>query len=462
MWRILFRYLSFHKFGAVILENGVVVVCIMTDITTARSAEASFEYHATWLIRAFIIALTFQLFMHLRDVYDFRAKPSTPEFLLRLGQALIMACGTIAAAASVIHRFAPAPISLRQDLLRITIFLAVWHVLLRMYFGIRANRKRVLIMGTGHLARRVASEILRRPEVGMVVSGFIGDDPSLVGVSILNPKVIGLSNDVQRIVKENSVDKIVVAIQDRRGQLPTNDLLALKTHGVEIEEATSLYEHLTGKIALENLKPSWIIFSDGFEVSRTMLVQKEIISFAVSSVLLLLLLPLIPLIAILVKLDSRGPVFHKQERVGRDGNAFMLWKFRSMKQNAERETGPVWAEPDDNRVTRVGRYLRRTRLDEIPQLFSVLKGEMSLIGPRPERPHFVNQLADVIPFYHVRHSIKPGITGWAQINYQYGSSVEDAMEKLQYDLFYIKNMSWLLDILIIFNTVKTVLVGKGS
>jgi sugar transferase (PEP-CTERM system associated) len=296
----------------------------------------------------------------------------------------------------------------------------------------------------------------------MVVSGFVGDDPDLVGVSIVNPKVIGLGDDIQRVVDENRVDKVVIAIQDRRGRLPINDLLALKMRGVEIQEATSLYEHLTGKIALENLKPSWMIFNEGFEVSRAMQLQKEVISFAVSLTLLLLFLPLLPLIALLIKLDSRGPVFHGQERVGQDGRTFMLWKFRSMQQDAEQKTGPVWAGLDDQRVTRVGKYLRRTRLDEIPQLFSVLKGEMSLVGPRPERPHFVKQLSEIIPFYNLRHSVKPGITGWAQINYRYGSSVEDAVEKLQYDLFYIKNMSWLLDIMIIFNTAKTVLVGKGS
>jgi sugar transferase (PEP-CTERM system associated) len=462
MWRLLFRYLAFHKLGAVLVENGLVVTCVLADVGTANFVEPAPRYFAAWFFRAFVIAMTFQVCMHLRDVYDFRAKPSTPEFLFRLGQALTMACLTISAGAFAVRQLAPPPISLRQDLFRITVLLAVWHILLRTYFGIRANRKRILIMGTGQLARRVASEILRRPEIGMVVCGFAGDDPDLVGVSIVNPKVLGLGDDIHRLVEENKVDKVVVALQDRRGRLPIHKLLSLKTHGVEVEEATGLYEQLTGKIALENLKPSWMIFNDGFEVSRTMLLQKQLISFAVSLVLLLLSLPLLPLIALMIKLDSAGPVFHGQERVGHDGKTFTLWKFRSMRQDAELETGPVWAGPEDRRVTRVGKYLRRTRLDEIPQLFSVLKGEMSLVGPRPERPHFVKQLTEVIPFYNLRHSVKPGITGWAQINYRYGSSVEDAIEKLQYDLFYIKNMSWLLDTIIIFNTIKTVLVDKGS
>ena len=461
MWRLLFGYLTFHKLGAVILENFMVVMCIMLDVGFANFTDPPALYYTTWIARALIVALTFQAFLHLRNVYDFRSKPSTPEFLLRLFQALVMGCAVVAAAAVAIRDLAPPPIHLYQDLLRITVFLAGWHVLLRTYFGIRPNRKRVLIMGTGQLARKVASEILRRPEVGMRVCGFVGDDPGLVGVSIVNPKVIGLGKNIDRIVVENNIDKIVVAVHDRRGTLPINNLLALKTHGVEIEEATSLYEHLTGKIELENLKPSWMIFNDGFEVSRSILRLRTVISWAVSLVLLVLFLPLLPVIAMLIKLDSRGPVFHGQERVGQDGKIFTLWKFRSMQPNAERETGPVWAGRDDSRVTRVGKYLRRTHLDEIPQLLSVLKGDMSLIGPRPERPHFVKQLAETIPYYHLRHSVKPGITGWAQIKYKYGNTVEDAIQKLQFDLFYIKNMSWLLDIMIIFNTIKIVLVEKS-
>jgi sugar transferase (PEP-CTERM system associated) len=255
---------------------------------------------------------------------------------------------------------------------------------------------------------------------------------------------------------------VVVELQDRRGRLPFDELLQLKTHGVEIEEATSLYEQLTGKIALQNLKPSWMIFNDGFELSVTLLVLKQLMSFFVSAVLLVIFLPLLPFIAFLIKLDSPGPIFFRQERVGQDGKIFTLWKFRSMYKDAESETGPVWAAPTDQRVTRVGKYLRRTRLDELPQLYNILRGDMSLVGPRPERPHFVNQLSEIIPFYSIRHCVKPGVTGWAQIKYRYGNTVEDAIEKLQYDLFYIKNMSWLLDLIVIIDTAKTVLVRSGS
>jgi sugar transferase (PEP-CTERM system associated) len=304
--------------------------------------------------------------------------------------------------------------------------------------------------------------MLRRPHLGFTIAGFLDDNPAVQGVSIVNPRVIGFDRDLPQVVSEKKVQKIIVELQDRRGRMPFDELLSLKTHGMDIEEATSVYERLTGKIAVENLKPSWMIFNEGFEVSTVLLLQKQLMSFLVSTALFVILFPLFPIIALLIKLDSKGPIFHKQERVGQDGKTFILWKFRSMYQDAERQTGPVWSGNKDARVTRVGRYLRRMRLDELPQLYNILKGDMSLVGPRPERPHFVKQLSEIIPFYNLRHVVKPGVTGWAQIKYQYGNSVEDAVEKLQYDLFYIKNLSWLLDLIIIFDTAKTVLVRKGS
>jgi sugar transferase (PEP-CTERM system associated) len=244
--------------------------------------------------------------------------------------------------------------------------------------------------------------------------------------------------------------------------MPVEELLALKTRGIAIEEATGMYERVTGKIAIENLKPSWMIFNSGFQVSRSAQFQKRIFSLLVSTVLLVIFSPLMLLLMILIRLDSRGPIFFRQERVGQDGKPFTLWKFRSMSENAEKDTGPVWSTRGDTRVTRVGRVMRRTRMDELPQLFNIFLGDMSMVGPRPERPHFVKELSTMIPFYHLRHVVKPGVTGWAQINYEYGSSVRDAVEKLQYDLFYVKHMSWLLDSAIVIETIKTVLVRRGS
>ena len=458
---MLLRYLTSNKLVAVLIENALLMTCALFDAATGAISLDPDSY-ATSFGRAFIFAAVFQGNLHLRDAYDFRVRLSLRDISIRFIQGIVLACLAVSILYFALPGLRVGPDSLLLIFLRAATVLVVWHALLRLYFRLFTRRAGVLILGTGRLARALAREILQRPELGFSVCGFLDDDPSLVGVSIVNPKVIGLNTDLKRIVAEQPVKKIVVELQDRRGRLPIDELLELKAKGVSIEEATSLYERLTGKIAVESLKASWMVFSEGFVVSRGMALLTQSMSFAVSLMLLIVFVPLFPLIALLIKLDSRGPVFFGQERVGQHGKVFTLWKFRSMRHDAERLTGPVWAKSTDDRVTRVGRYLRRTRLDELPQLFNILKGDMNLVGPRPERPHFVRELTEVIPFYHLRHAVRPGVTGWAQINYRYGNSVDDSIEKLQYDLFYIKNMSLLLDAYVIFDTVKTVLVRKGS
>jgi sugar transferase (PEP-CTERM system associated) len=464
MWRVFFRYLTFRKFGAVIIENLLLVFCVM-DAIQIRFFNVSYAEaldFQTNLLRAFVIAVVFQTFLHLRDVYDFRKTSSFGHFFIHLGQALILASCALVIIFYVIPTLEVGRGILAIALILSAIFLTIWHTLLRLYFGLRSPRSNVLVVGTGRLARELVTEILRHAELGINVVGFADDNPANIGVSIVNPKVIGLCQDLPKIVTDHKVDHIAVELQDRRGHLPIEDLLTLKTQGIAIEEATSLYERVTGKIALENLKPSWMIFNPGFEVSNSAMLRKRILSILISLLLLAFTFPVLILVVILIKLDSKGPAFHKQERVGMNGKTFVLWKFRSMKVNAEDETGPVWASKNDPRVTRIGRLLRRLRIDEFPQLYNVLRGDMSLVGPRPERPLFVKELLESIPFYHLRHAVKPGVTGWAQINSDYTNSVKGAMEKLQYDLFYVKNMSLLLDMLIVFETAKTVLVRKGS
>ena len=456
-------YLAFRKLGPILLENLLLVCCIL-DAAHIRlgPAFAASDTYPLFIARAFIIALIFQLTLHFRDVYDFRSTATFPQFFSRLGQALLLATGFL----TLIYYFLPDLTVGRGvliiSLILVSIFLTVWHTLLRVYVGVRSPRSSILVLGTGRLARELVTEILRRPELGLGVVGFVDDNPSLVGTSVVNPKVLGMSRDLSEIVMANNVDRVVVELQDRRGRLPIHDLLHLKTRGIAIEDATSMYERVCGKIAIENLKPSWMIFNSGFEVSGGMLLQKRLLSLAISLGLLILFAPFMLLIALAIKLDTLGPVFLRQERVGKDGKLFTLWKFRSMIADAEKESGPVWASENDPRVTRVGRLLRRARLDELPQLFNVLRGDMSMVGPRPERPHFVRELAEQIPFYHLRHAVKPGITGWAQINYEYGNSVGDAVEKLQYELFYIKNLSLVLDALIVLQTIKIVLFRRGS
>jgi sugar transferase (PEP-CTERM system associated) len=456
------RYLIFQKFGAVLVEHLLLVVCAILNMSHLYAAPLSAAHLAGSLMRAFAVAVTFQGLLHLNDGYDFGTKFWARKFLAGFVKAILLACAVVLLLNLMIPGLFGASGDIAWMLISIPLVLALWHWLLRIHFDVSARRRKILIMGTGPLARQLAREILRHREYGLSICGFVDDDPSLLGVSIVNPKVIGLTKDLRLVASDEGVDNVAVEIQDRRGRLPVDDLLELKMRGVRVEEATSIYERITGKIAIENLKPSWIVFGDGFEVSRAIAVEKQIISFCGSLFLLLLSLPLFPLIALLIKLDSRGPVFHRQQRVGENGKIFTIFKFRSMRQDAERETGAVWAKVGDKRITRVGKYLRRLRLDELPQLINVFRGDMSLVGPRPERPEFVKELSNTIPFYYLRHSVKPGVTGWAQINFRYGSSVEDTIEKLQYDLFYIKNVSLALDLLIILNTIKTVLVRQGS
>jgi sugar transferase (PEP-CTERM system associated) len=275
-------------------------------------------------------------------------------------------------------------------------------------------------------------------------------------------EVIGDCSLLNKIANEGKVDRIVVALEERRGALPTEALLKCRMEGISIEEGVSFYERLTGKLFIDRIYPSFLIFSDGFANSDLNRLMKAVMDYFLASVGLVICLPLIPLISLAIRIDSSGPVFYRQERAGKNGKVFNLLKFRSMKENAEEETGPVWAQENDKRVTRVGRIIRTLRMDEIPQMINVLKGEMSFVGPRPERPHFVDQLTREIPFYEKRFVVKPGITGWAQVEYNYGASKDDAIEKLKYDLYYIKNMTVFSDLIIGFRTARSVLFGKGA
>lgn len=268
--------------------------------------------------------------------------------------------------------------------------------------------------------------------------------------------------ELHELVERLAVDRVVVALEDRRGQLPTSELLRCRLAGVRVQEREELYEHITGKIAVEAMRPSYLIFNRGFSRTLTGQLAKRAGDVCFSLVGLALAWPAMLLTALAVRVTSRGPVLYTQERVGVDGTPFTLYKFRSMRTDAEAASGPVWAQKDDPRITPVGRFMRRTRLDELPQLFNVLLGDMSLVGPRPERPVFVAELEQQIPYYGLRHVVKPGVTGWAQINYPYGSTVEDALQKLQYDLFYIKNQSLPFDVSILFTTIKTVVLRKGT
>jgi sugar transferase (PEP-CTERM system associated) len=459
MW----HYLALRKLSLVFLETLLIIWCVLGAHFLHHHGfplDAA-ERHAI-LFNAIFIAIIYQLSMHLSDIYNFRDIRPSLKYLMRICQALVLATAALCLLFYLSPGFAIDRGVFAFSLPISALFLLAWHGYLRLRLGGRIPRTNLLLLGTGDLERETAREILRHPELGIKVVGFVDDKPELVGVSIVNPKVIGLYQDLPRVVANNRIDHIVVGVKDRRGKLPIKDLLDFKTRGVAIEDATTFYERVAGKIPVDNLKPSWMVFNSGFNVSKRILLQKRILALFVSAILLALFSPLILLLMILIKLDSKGPAIYRQERVGQDGRTFMLLKFRSMYENAEAKTGPVWCKEGDPRVTRIGRLMRRTRLDELPQFYNIFRGDMGMVGPRPERPHFVQQLAETIPYYHLRHVVKPGVTGWAQINYGYANTMDHTVEKLQYDLFYIKNMSWVLDALIMLETVKTVLVKKGS
>jgi sugar transferase (PEP-CTERM system associated) len=274
--------------------------------------------------------------------------------------------------------------------------------------------------------------------------------------------VLGCGKNLDSIVEKNGISRIIVALEDRRNTLPIRDLVRLRVQGIRIEDAHSVIAALTGRVWLETVRPSWFVFSDGFRRSTLTLIIKRALDLALAIVGLTISSPIMILVALAVRLDSRGPAIYRQTRVGLGGRCFDVLKFRSMRTDAEQGTGAQWSSANDPRVTRVGHYLRKYRLDELPQFLNVIRGEMSFVGPRPERPEFVGELRKEIPYYDERHSVRPGITGWAQVQYRYGSSVEDALRKLEYDLFYLKNMSPVFDCAIVVRTIGIVLNGQAG
>lgn len=316
-----------------------------------------------------------------------------------------------------------------------------------------------LILGSGPMAESVAT-IMERDDNLYKFCGFVHQNEDLL--SLHNGSETTTYELLHEIVQLNDIKRIVVVLKERRENLPVRALFSCKLRGVDVIDAVTFYEKVTGKLLLEYIHPGWFVFNKGFIVSRIMFIKQRITDIFVSVLVIIISLPLFPLIALAIKLESKGPVLYQQARVGFKEEIFQIIKFRTMREDAEQGIGAMWAQVNDDRTTRVGGFLRKTRLDELPQLFNILKGDMSFVGPRPERPEFVEHLNEKIPFYSRRHAVRPGLTGWAQVMYPYGASDEDALEKLRYDLYYIKNYSLPLVVLIILKTVKVVLFGKGG
>jgi sugar transferase (PEP-CTERM system associated) len=413
------------------------------------------------LPKAVLCVAILQLSLYYGELYDFRARRRT-ELFLKLGQCV--AAGTVALA---VVFFAVPALVVGRGIFGLFVPFALlallgWRLLVGWTWGAADLGERVLVLGTGVAAQKVCRAMLKQSPVGYRVLGFLTEHREEVGRPLVNPGVVGMLDELPRLVREHNANLIVVAQEDRRRRLPMEALLRCRLDGVRVVEAASIFESLNGQIPLSDLRPSWLVFSSGFSKPRLLKSVKRAGEVALAGAALALAAPLMALVALAVRLTSPGAVLYRQTRVGEGGRTFPLLKFRTMRADAEKASGPVWATAGhDPRVTPVGRVLRKTRLDELPQLWNVLRGDMSFVGPRPERPHFVAKLRRVIPYYDERHAVRPGITGWAQVKFPYGSTLEDAEEKLEYDLYYVKHMSLLLDVAIVLETAKVMLLGRG-
>ena len=403
------------------------------------------------------------LILYFYDLYDFTVMGNRRELMLRLVQALGIAWVLLA----LLFYFVPPLLIGRGvsvfSVLIVLALLLTWRILIHYLTGHPEIGERILIVGTGRAARETAEAVLKRRDAGYRISGFISENGATPDAEIADKKILGTTENLAAIVKAEKIDRIVIAVRERRGSFPTETLLKMSLAGnVDIEECSSFFERVTGQVHIEMVRPSWLIFAGRKRDTRLSVFFREIVHRSLALIGLIVSLPIAVVTAVVIKFESKGAIFYKQERVGKNGRAFNVIKFRSMRTDAEADGKPIWATADDNRTTRVGSIIRKIRVDEIPQFWNIIKGEMSFVGPRPERPHFVSQLAGEIPFYEHRHLTAPGLTGWAQIKYPYGASVEDARNKLQYDLYYIKNQSLALDLVIVFETIKTVLFSRGG
>ncbi len=444
------------------LEGLILVLCIYLALAlnsgVLAGAAAPGSVFTMDVLAAALLSL---MAMSLLGLYDGPPAGRVLTVLARLALALGLALGLIALVAAIQPGWLPGPDAVAAGFAFALVGLGAERIAFNKVADSAAWKPKILVLGTGTRAASVGQTPYG--ELPYRVLGFMPPN----GVSrqgVPDDQVLTLAEG-QRLadfVQEHRVDEIVAAVRDRRGGLPMDELLQCRLAGVAVTDVSRFFERERGQIRLESVNASSLIFGDGFRQDRFRGAVKRAFDLCTSTALFVVSLPVMLAAAAAIKLDSPGPVFYRQERVGRGGSEFRIYKFRSMRQDAEKDGVARWAQTEDDRVTRVGKVIRLLRIDELPQVFNVLKGEMSFVGPRPERPCFVKDLGEQIPYFHSRHSIRPGITGWAQVRYPYGASVEDGYEKLQYDLYYVKNHTLFLDILILIETVKVCLLGRGA
>jgi len=450
------RFFPLRSAVCFFVEGGIILVSVVASAAT----ETIGFYDA--IIRGVVVAFFCQSCMYLLDMYDLKNSQTWGELFFSLTLSVGFVCIGIGLVTYIVPDFGVEGRMYYRTMLLVAILLLIWRVVFDIYLTRFAPKESVLVMGSGEPARLMGEEILKQERMGFRLVGFVGDPEDVVAQGGGTARILGDYSQVVDLTRSNRVRRLVVAITERRGGYPVDSLLELRVRGCKVTEWASFYEKLSGRIPVDNLSPSFFIFQEGFSKSRALLVSRRIVSLSFAAGLLLLLFPLMILTAILIKIDSPGPVFYTQKRVGNKGKVFEIIKFRSMRVDAEQNGSPQWAVRNDPRVTLVGKFIRATRLDELPQLINVLRGDLDIVGPRPERPEFVEELNKLLPYYTLRHTVKPGLTGWAQVMFHYSGTIEESKKKLQYDLFYIKNMSMKLDFLVLFRTIKIVLLGRGA
>lgn len=445
------------------VEGGIILVSVLASFSLLhKGGDTGVLGFQDAIARGIVVAFFCQTGMYMLDMYDLKLSQSWGEMFFSLIFAVGIVCIGIGMVSYVFPGFGVEGNMYYLTVLFVAFFLLLWRLSFDIYLTKIAPKENILVLGTGDVAGLVGQEIINRERLGIKLLGFVGpsDDPHhSTGTS---GKILSDYQDLMEVVRKLDVRKVVVAINERRGGYPLQFLLDLRASGCDVLEWPGFFEKLAGRIPIDNLAPSYFIFQEGFRKSHFLLYSRRIVNLMVSMFLFLLLLPVLLLCAVLIKSESPGPIFYTQERVGRGGRTFRIVKFRSMRIDAEEDGCPRWASVQDERITRIGKILRRTRLDEVPQLINVMKGDMNLVGPRPERPLFVKQLTETFPYYALRHTIPPGLTGWAQVMFKYCGTLEESKEKLQYDLFYIKNLSLKMDLLVLFKTIKIVLLGRGA
>jgi sugar transferase (PEP-CTERM system associated) len=466
MLKLCREYISLKVVFLLVTENlliwGVLVFAFKLGSYTGLSSFPREIEGQQLLFIAFLIGALCQFCMYYTDLYDLTLVCRRSELIVRLTQAIGIWCLLMALASF----FSPEDV-LGHNVLSVTAVVVLAGICLwregisHIGFLFKKFGERILILGTGQIGIDLCRKILTRNDLNLEIAGFLAEEPGRVGKRLVNPGIIGTIDNLVEIVRQENINRIVISLQDRRGRLPVEDLLKLRLQGIVVEEASTLYESVAGRVPVGCLRPSSLAFSEGFRKFRWQLLLKRCFDLVFTSLGIIVSFPVMVLIAVCIKLDSEGPILFRQERVGQFERVFTLLKFRSMRVGAEQGL-PCWAAQNDARITRVGRMLRHFRLDELPQCFNILHGDMSIVGPRPERPYFVEKLKERIRYYGERHLVKPGLTGWAQVKFHYSSSEDETREKLEYDFFYIKNFSTLFDLAIIFQTIKTVLSGEGA